>query len=101
MFIALVTVEGLLFAALSISATLSSGDGLGASTWGPAWLLSVIAAAILVFVAATGVLAWVDLFGGGAWPHHSDRQLEALGLLLAIVAQPVVAIMIAVGVVIG
>jgi hypothetical protein len=100
-FIALVTVEGLLFAALSISATLAGGEAIRARTWGPPWLLSVVSAVILVLVALAVVLAWADLFGGGAWPHHSDRQLEALGLLLAIVAQPGVAIVIAVGIVSG
>ena len=100
-FIALVTVEGLLFAALSISATLASGDKFGAKTLGPPWVLAVVSAVVLTLVAVAVVLGWIDLFTGKAWPHHSDRQLEAIGLLLAIVAQPAIATVIAVGVVKG
>ncbi len=97
--LALVTVEGLLFAALSISATMASGGTFGAKTLGPPWLLAVISAAILGLVSAAAVLSWIDLFGGSNWPSSSDRLFEALGLLLAIVAQPAVAIIIAVGLV--
>jgi hypothetical protein len=100
-FIALVTVEGLLFAALSISATLASGSKFGAPTWGPPWVLAVASAIVLIVVAVAVLLAWIDLFTGHAWPHHSDRQIEAIGLLVAIVAQPTLAAVIAVGVVKG
>jgi hypothetical protein len=100
-FFELITVEGFLFAALSISTTLASGDRFGATTWGPPWLLAVVSAVFLSAVAVAAALAWVDLFAGGAWPHQWDRRLEAIGLLLAVVAQPMISIVLAVGVVKG
>ena len=100
-FIALVTVEGLVFAALSISATLSAGGRFGSKTIGPPWLLSVISAALLVCIAWAAIAAWADLFAGAAWSTSSDRVVETIGLLLAIVGQPAIAIIIAIGVACG
>jgi hypothetical protein len=100
-FIALVTVEGLIFAALSISATLAGGGALGAKTLGPPPTLAVISAILLVLVATAAAFAWFDLFAGPAWSGSSDRAVETIGLLLAIVAQPVIAWVIALGLVYG
>lgn len=101
MLVALVTVEGLLFAALSISATLAGGGTFGAKTLGPPWLLAVMSAVLLCLVAVGVFVSWIDLFGGGAWPRSIDRKIEAIGLLIAILAQPGIAVVIACGLVRG
>ncbi len=96
-FIALVTAEGLLFAALSISATLAGSSEFGARVVGPPWLLSVLAALLLGAVAVAAVFSWSETFAGRAWSHSVDRDIEAFGLLCAIVSQPLIAILIAAG----
>ena len=95
---ALLTTEGLLFAALSISVSLS-----GASTFGPKAvvrpvILAFIAAGVLATVAVAGVLAWTDLFLGDHWPASANVRLEVIALLFAIVAQPLIALILAVGI---
>jgi hypothetical protein len=97
--IALLTAEGLIFAALSIASAIAGAAALRAPTWGPGWLLSVIASVVLVLVAAAAIFAWADLFTGSGWSKSIDRHVEAIGLLLAIVAQPIIAVYISIGLV--
>lgn len=97
--IALITAEGLLFAALSVSASIAGSSEFGPKTLGPDWLLSALAAVLLILIAFATVLAWADVFAGSSWSTSSDRVIEALGLLLAIVSQPVIATMIALGII--
>ncbi len=94
----LLTTESLLFAALAVAVTLSGSSVFGASTWGPPWVLAFIATAVLGVVAAAAVLAWTDLFLAHNWPTGWNSRIEALALLFAIVAQPLVALVVAVGI---
>jgi hypothetical protein len=95
---ALLTTEGLLFAALSISVSLSGSSTFGPKTIIPPTALAFVAAGILSVVAIAAGFAWVDLFAGDKWPAGSDARVEALALLFAIVAQPVIALVIALGI---
>lgn len=97
--LALVTVEGLVFAALSVTAALASGSSFGSKTLGPSWVLSLVASALLVLIAVPTILAWCDLFAGSGWSTSTDRCIEVLALLLAIVAQPAIAVLISWGLV--
>ena len=95
---ALLTTEGLLFAALSISVSLA-----GSSTFAPKTVvrpvtLAFMAAGLLVAVAVGAALAWTDLFLGGHWPASNNARIEAAALALAIVGQPVIAVLLALGV---
>ncbi len=98
-FIALVTAEGLLFAALAVSASIAGSEGtFGPKTLGKPWMLAAVATVLLLVVAVGAVLAWADLFTGSNWSTSSDRIGEAIALLVAIAAQPVVALIIAIGI---
>jgi hypothetical protein len=94
----LLTTEGLLFAALSVSISLSGASLFGSRTVVPPAALACTAAAVLVAVATAAVLAWTDLFLGAHWPGGWNARLEAAALLFAIVGQPVIALFLAVGV---
>lgn len=96
----LLTTASLLFAALTLSASLSAGSSLafGARTSVPPAALAFTAAGVLSTVAAAAVLAWTDLFLGSDWPSGWNGRLEAVALLVAIVAQPSIALLIAVGI---
>lgn len=94
----LLTTEGLLFAALTVSVSLSASSTFGSRTVLAPALLGFIAAGVLAAVGAAAALAWADLFLATAWPADWTGRLEASVLLLAIVAQPLIALLIAVGV---
>ncbi len=93
----LLTTEGLLFAALSISVGLAARSTFGPRTVLPPAALAYVAAVVLATVAAAAVLAWTDLFGGDCWPGGWNLRLESLALLFAIVVQPLIALLIALG----
>jgi hypothetical protein len=94
----LLTTEGLLFAALTVGVSLSASSVFGPPTVvGPA-TLAFIAAGLIAVVGAAAVLAWTDLFLGHGWPSGWNGPLQAIALLVAIVAQPLVALLIAVGI---
>jgi hypothetical protein len=94
----LLTTEGLLFAALTVGVSLSASSMFGPPTVVPPAALAFIAAGLIALVGAAAVLAWSDLFLGSGWPSGWNGPLEALALLFAIVAQPLVALLIAVGI---
>lgn len=94
----LLTTEGLLFAALTVGVSLSASSVFGPSTVVRPATLAFIAAGLIALVGAGAVLAWTDLFLGSGWPSGWNGPLEAIALLCAIVAQPLVALLIAVGI---
>jgi hypothetical protein len=93
----LLTTEGLLFAALAVGVALSASSTFGARTVVPPAALAFVAASVLGVVGIAAVLAWTDLFLASSVSSSWNRRLEAGGLLLAIVAQPLVALLVAVG----
>ena len=90
-----VTMESLLFAGLSAAIALSATGTLGRKTPIEPWIVATIATVLLLVIAAGAVLAWWDLFGGRSWPASCNRRFEAIGLLLGIVAMPLIAAAIA------
>lgn len=90
-----VTMESLLFAGLSAAIALSATGTLGRRTPIPPWIVATITSVLLAVIASGAVLAWWDLFAGKNWPSGCNRRLEAIGILLGIVAQPLVAVAIA------
>ena len=94
----LLTTEGLLFAALTIGVSLSTSTVFAPKTVVAPAVLACVAASVLLIVAAAAVLAWTDLFLASDWPHGWNGRFEAIALLFAIVAQPLIAILVAVGI---
>ena len=89
-----VTMESLLFAGLSAAIALSAVGALARKTPVKPWLVARVTAVILAVVATGAALAWWDLFGGADWPRGVNRKVEAVGILLGILAQPSIAIAI-------
>jgi hypothetical protein len=98
MLTALLTTEGLLFTALSFAMALAGSSQFGPKTIVKPWKFAMGSTALLTVVAVTAVLAWADLFGGHSWPGSLSGKLEALGLLSAIVAQPVISLIVSLGI---
>jgi hypothetical protein len=87
------TVEGLLFAALSVSYTLAQPVRGGrnrffAQGWF-GWLIVVSFGC----VAASALAAWWATFRP-EWPDSINEYIRAIGLLVGIVVQPIVAVVI-------
>jgi hypothetical protein len=94
----LLTTESLLFAALTVSLSLAATSTFGSRTVVSPVALGFVAAAVLAVIGIAAVLAWTDLFALGSWPAGWNVRVEATALLVAILAQPVIAFVIAVGV---
>lgn len=94
----LLSTEGLLFAALTVSVSLAASSTFGPRTVVAPEALAFIATGILAIVGAAAALAWTDLFVGSNWPSGWNSRFETIALLFAIVAQPLVALLIAVGI---
>jgi hypothetical protein len=95
----LLTTEGLLFASLSISVAVAGRKVLGREQpAGPKWLAGAATIALWI-VAIAASTAWADLFTGcSRWPDAPTGKFQAVALLLAIVAQPLIAAGVAWGV---
>lgn len=96
---ALLTTEGLVFTAVSVSVSIGGKSAFGPKPQLPTGAMAFVAALTLVLVAVGAGLAWADLFGGKHWPSGGNSQTGAVALLVAIVVQPVLALSIAVGLV--
>jgi hypothetical protein len=96
--IALLTTEGLLFAALAIAVGITGGSTFGPKTSLSPTALAFVSSAVLFAVGGAAVLAWTQLFGGAQWPAACTDRLEAIALLVAIVAQPVISLAVAIGI---
>jgi hypothetical protein len=94
----LLTTEGLLFAALTIGVSLATGSMHGSRTIVRPAALAASAAIVLGVLGTAAVAAWSDLFLGANWPDGWNHRLEAGALLVAIVAQPLIALVITIGV---
>lgn len=94
----LLAVEGFLLAAISLSISLSAPNQARPMSFG--WLkpahMARVAACILVFVALGALAAWSSIFTGGSFGGFT-RLLVAAALLVALVAQPLLALGLAFG----
>ena len=93
----LLTTEGLLFAALGLAANLSSvGDRRLRRLPVPGKVLGGAAIVVLAVVALGAVVAWGRIFLCD-FPGSVDGAIIAAALLIAIVAQPVLATLLGLG----
>jgi hypothetical protein len=91
----LLTTESLLFAAFNAGVVLTAPSTTGRRiTPQHAYWLAMGCVAVLGAVAAAGALAWWQVFGDD-WPSSTFRAIEGLGIAVGILAQPIVATIIA------
>ncbi|MGO9319683.1 MAG: hypothetical protein ACLQBY_02605 [Solirubrobacteraceae bacterium] len=91
----LITVEGLLFAALSIGVA-SARKKLGEVQGPGAFILSLAAFVVIALVAVGAWSAWSDIYEAKAGvPEATNLEIEGIALAVAIVAQPIFAFVIA------
>jgi hypothetical protein len=91
----LLSVEGFMFAAISLAVTLGVAD----QTRQPrhprldpeALLLG--AAGVLCLVGVGALVAWLSIFAGGSYRGHAEA-VEAGALLLAVLGQPAIALLL-------
>ena len=96
----LLTVEGLLFASFSLAVSLS-----GPTRWGiRRWFLGVegkhiagTAVSVLALVAVGAGCAWWRIFVSAGFPTSVDGATIAIAIAVAIIAQPVLALFLAMG----
>jgi len=86
----LLTVESLLFAALSIAASLSVPASRVRALPLPAQVLGLLAAGFLSIVAFGAAMAWWSIFAVD-WPNSFRESTVAITLAIAILGQPVFA----------
>jgi hypothetical protein len=92
----LLSVEGFMFAAITLAVTLGASDQKRQSKHprlDPERLL-LGAAAALCFVGAGAATAWASIFTGGDYRGHAEA-VEAVALLVAVLGQPVIAVLLA------
>lgn len=88
----LLTVEGLLFAALSIGVATARRE-LGQARSRVPLILSLSAISVILLVAIGACSAWSHIYETHAGaPEATDLEIEGIALLAAIVAQPVLAL---------
>jgi MFS family permease len=86
----LITMESLLFAAFNVGVAMTSpvagGRRMSAQA---AFRLAKTSVAALTIVAGAGLLAWWQVFADD-WPSSTMRVLQALGIAVGILVQPIV-----------
>src|SRR5689334_10793382 len=92
----LLTTEGLLFAALALAVNLLTPSRRPPKLPVPAKLIGYFAAGVLVVVAIGAAFAWGQIYTGGHLRDFSS-VVEAGSMLVAIAAQPVLAVLLALG----
>jgi hypothetical protein len=84
----LLSVEGLVFAAFSITLGFSSPTALGVvSTLSPRLLLAIVAG-LLTLMSAGAVVAWIEVFIVGDWPDSLGAVIPVLMILIGALVQP-------------
>jgi hypothetical protein len=91
---ALLATESVLFAALNVGVGFSQRTAKGHRRWLSGRALALSSAGLITVVAIGAATAWWDEFGW-PWQHGSAISIEAVCLLIAVVAQPLLAFAIA------
>jgi hypothetical protein len=96
MLAALLGVEALLLAAVGISVSLAVSSKLGNK-----WIVKPAAfafgnTAILTLITLGAGMVWAKLFAGAAWPDSCELRAGALALALAVVAPPVISLVLSI-----
>ncbi|MCW2667748.1 MAG: hypothetical protein JWN57_2710 [Frankiales bacterium] len=92
----LLSVEGFMFAAITLAVALGASDQMRQTRHPrlePEKLL-LGAAAALCLVGAGAATAWASIFTGGDYRGHAEAA-EATALLVAVLGQPVIAVLLA------
>jgi hypothetical protein len=93
----LLTTESLLFSALALAYNVTAGGGRGVRNLPiSAAKLGGVSVGVLMFVAAGAGAAWWEIFACN-FPSHVSGILIAIGIAVAIVAEPVLAVLFGLG----
>ena len=93
----LLTVESLLLAVVSMAITMAAPGGPRVANFPiPAPVLAGSSVAVLALVATGSTAAWAQLYVGGSWRPFPDIVIAAT-LLVAILAEPLLALALALG----
>ena len=92
----LLSVEGFMFAAITLAVTLNAPDPKRQRKYPKLKVEALLLGAVgtLSFVGVGALSAWSLIFTGGAYRGHAEA-VGALALLLGVVAQPVIALLLA------
>lgn len=91
----LLSVEGFLFAAITLSATLSVPNrGARRYEWLKPDRILVVAAFALLLIGAGALVPWGAVYLGGSW-QGGAIAVEGSVLLVAVVSQPLLALLLA------
>lgn len=90
----LLTAEGLLFAALSVSVSLSNVGNRPRKMDMSPYAMGIVAATVIAVIAFGAFAAWWEIFVPD-WPSGRGRSVFAVAILVAIVAQPAMTVLIA------
>jgi hypothetical protein len=94
----LVGVESFLFGALNVAIAASLPTQMGIRVLGSPRGFAIVVAGVVTLVGVGALLAWLDAFLGDAWPEGCLGQATAVVILLAIVVQPILTVVVAIGV---
>ena len=101
MLTALLGVEALLLAAVAISVSLAVSSGIGSDWTVKPGAFAIGTTVILVFITAGAGFVWAKLFIGSAWPDCVELRAGAIALALAVVAPPIISLVLSVNLVRG
>jgi hypothetical protein len=92
----LLSMEGFFFTAITVFVTLARSKLLGETRTWRDFALALCTVLVLGAVALGAFLAWLELFTGeGRWPDSYNARTQAIVLVIAIVAQPAIALSVA------
>jgi hypothetical protein len=96
MLAALLGVEALLLAAVGISVSLAVASKLGNKWKVKPAVFAFGNTAILTLITIGAGFLWARLFSGSAWPGDCDLRAGAIALAVAIVAPPVISLILSI-----
>jgi hypothetical protein len=92
----LLSLEGFFFTAVTVSVSLARSKVVGEERTWREFALAISAVVVLAAIASAAFLAWLELFTDrGRWPTSYNARAQAVILAAAIVAQPLIAFLVA------
>jgi hypothetical protein len=96
MLAALLGVEALLLAAVGISISLAVASKTGSNWKVKPAAFAFANTAILTLITIGAGFVWAKLFAGSAWPDSCELRAGAISLAVAIVAPPVISLILSI-----
>ena len=93
----LLTTESLLFAVFGLVVSLTSSIGRARKWILRPTVIGDIVVALIALVAFGAAVAWHDSYVAGGFPRDGSQRIMALTVVAAVVAQPILAFLLTVG----